>query len=164
MAINKKLIHFQNKTAFTTELNAGNILDTSIVFIKDTKEIWTHGQLYSCSLTEEEVISIIENSDSISSLTNALNNKVDKVDGKSLTSNDFTDTLKTKLDGIEENANNYKLPAATATTLGGVIVDNILNPQSTNPAQTTVIYTAMLSVADSVRDDMNRKLSWAKID
>lgn len=164
MAINKKLIHFQNRTAFTTELNAGNILDTSIVFIKDTKEIWTHGQLYSCSLTEEEVISIIENSDPISNLTNALNNKVDKVDGKSLTSNDFSDTLKTKLDGIEKNANNYKLPAATATTLGGVIVDNILNPQSTNPAQTTVICTAMLSVADSVRDDMNRKLSWAKID
>ena len=57
MAINKKLIHFQTKTAFTTELNAGNILDTSIVFIKDTKEIWTHGQLYSCSLTGlEEVL------------------------------------------------------------------------------------------------------------
>lgn len=164
MAINKKLIHFQNKTAFTTELNAGNILDTSIVFIKDTKEIWTHGQLYSCSLTEEEVISIIENSDSISNLTNALNNKVDKVDGKSLTSNDFTDILKTKLDGIEENANNYKLPIATNTKLGGVIVDSIIDPQSTNPVQGTVIYAAMLSVADSVRDDMNRKLSWAKID
>ena len=164
MAINKKLIHFQNKTAFTTELNAGNILDTSIVFIKDTKEIWTHGQLYSCSLTEEEVISIIENSNSISNLTNALNNKVDKVDGKSLTSNDFTDTLKTKLDGIEENANNYKLPIATSTELGGVIVDNIIDPQSRNPVQGTVIYAAMLSVADSVRDDMKRKLSWAKID
>ena len=49
MAINKKLIHFRTKVAFTTELNAGNIPDTSIVFIKDTKEIWTHGQLYSCS-------------------------------------------------------------------------------------------------------------------
>lgn len=160
MAINKKLIHFQNKTAFTTELNAGNILDTSIVFIKDTKEIWTHGQLYSCSLTEEEVISIIENSDPISNLTNALNNKVDKVDGKSLTSNDFTDALKTKLDGIAENANNYKLPAATATTLGGVIVDEILNPQSPNPVQGAGISAAILSA----RDDMNRKLSWAKID
>lgn len=49
MAINKKLIHFRTKVAFTTELDAGNIPDTSIVFIKDTKEIWTHGQLYSCS-------------------------------------------------------------------------------------------------------------------
>lgn len=155
MAINKKLIHFQNKTAFTTELNAGNILDTSIVFIKDTKEIWTHGQLYSCSLTEEEVISIIENSDSISNLTNALNNKVDKVDGKSLTSNDFTDILKTKLDGITENANNYSLPTASETELGGVMVDSTLSPTSTNPVQNKVVKSAI--------DEIDGKLSWAKI-
>lgn len=156
MAINKKLIHFQNKTAFTTELNAGNILDTSIVFIKDTKEIWTHGQLYSCSFTEEEVISIIENSDSISNLTNALNNKVDKVDGKGLTSNDFTDTLKTKLDGIAENANNYSLPTASETELGGVMVDSALSSTSTNPVQNRAIGSAI--------DEINSKLSWAKID
>lgn len=156
MAINKKLIHFQNKTAFTTELNAGNILDTSIVFIKDTKEIWTHGQLYSCSLTEEEVISIIENSNSISNLTNALNNKVDKVDGKSLTSNDFTDILKTKLDGIAENANNYSLPTASETELGGVMVDSALSSTSTNPVQNRAIGSAI--------DEINSKLSWAKID
>lgn len=155
MAINKKLIHFKTKAAFTTELNAGNILDTSIVFIKDTKEIWTHGQLYSCSLTEEEVISIIENSSSISNLTNALNNKVDKVDGKSLTSNDFTDILKTKLDGIAENANNYSLPTASDTELGGVIVDSILNPMSTNPVQNKVVKSAI--------DEIDGKLSWAKI-
>lgn len=93
MAINKKLIHFKTKAAFTTELNAGNILDTSIVFIKDTKEIWTHGQLYSCSLTEEEVISIIENSSSISNLTSTLNNKVDKVPRKSLVDDTEIDKL-----------------------------------------------------------------------
>ena len=31
--------------------------------------------------------------------------KVDKVDGKVLSSNDFTDLLYAKLDGIEEHAN-----------------------------------------------------------
>ena len=36
--------------------------------------------------------------------------KVDKVDGKSLSANDFTDELKSKLDGIAENANNYTHP------------------------------------------------------
>ena len=46
MAINKKLIHFKNKEKFNTELANNNILDTSICFIQDTKEIWTHGQLY----------------------------------------------------------------------------------------------------------------------
>lgn len=47
MAINKKLIHFKTKKQFLNELAKENIKDTSIVFIKDTQEIWTHGQLYS---------------------------------------------------------------------------------------------------------------------
>lgn len=49
MAINKKLIHFKLKSSFETELANNNLLDTSIVFIQETKEIWTHGQLYKCS-------------------------------------------------------------------------------------------------------------------
>ena len=44
--------------------------------------------------------------------------KVDKVDGKGLTTNDFTTAEKTKLDGLE----NYTLPAASADVLGGVKV------------------------------------------
>lgn len=44
--------------------------------------------------------------------------KVDKVEGKGLSSNDFTDADRTKLSGLE----NYTLPAATASTLGGVKV------------------------------------------
>ena len=55
MAINKKLIHFQTKTNFLNKLEAGEILDTSIVFIRDAKQIWTHGELYSCPYTEEEI-------------------------------------------------------------------------------------------------------------
>lgn len=39
----------------------------------------------------------------------ALDGKVDKVEGKELSSNDFTDVLKTKLEGIEENAQVNKL-------------------------------------------------------
>ena len=46
MAINKKLIHFKSKQKFNEELANGNILDTSIVFIQDSKEIYTHGQYY----------------------------------------------------------------------------------------------------------------------
>lgn len=46
--------------------------------------------------------------------------KVDKVEGKELSSNDFTDAYKTKLDGIAAQANKYVLPAATASALGGV--------------------------------------------
>lgn len=51
-------------------------------------------------------------------VTSSVSDKVDKVEGKTLTSNDFTDTLKDKLDGLE----NYELPKATASTLGGIKV------------------------------------------
>ena len=40
----------------------------------------------------------------IAGLSTTFNTKVDKVEGKTLTSNDFTDELKDKLDGIQENA------------------------------------------------------------
>lgn len=46
MAINKKLIHFKNKENFDNEVANGNILDSSIVFIQDSKEISTHGTVY----------------------------------------------------------------------------------------------------------------------
>lgn len=43
-------------------------------------------------------------------------NKVDKEDGKALSSNDFTDEYKAKLDGIEEGANKYAIPDGGVTT------------------------------------------------
>lgn len=48
--------------------------------------------------------------------------KVDKVEGKELSSNDFTDTYRDKLGGIAQGANKYVLPTATAETIGGVKV------------------------------------------
>lgn len=46
--------------------------------------------------------------------------KVDKVEGKELSSNDFTDAYRDKLGGIAQGANKYVLPTATASALGGV--------------------------------------------
>ncbi len=54
MAINKKLIHFKTRAAFEIQLAENNILDTSIVFIKDSNLIWTHGTYYC--LPNDEVI------------------------------------------------------------------------------------------------------------
>lgn len=45
---------------------------------------------------------------------------VAKESGKGLSTNDFTAAYKEKLDGIAPNANNYTLPTASSTTLGGV--------------------------------------------
>lgn len=48
--------------------------------------------------------------------------KVDKVEGKELSSNDFTDAYRDKLGGIAQGANKYVLPTATAEIIGGVKV------------------------------------------
>lgn len=67
--------------------------------------------------------------------------KVDKVEGKTLSTNDYTNEEKAKLDGVAENANNYTLPAATASVLGGVTVgDNV------------AVSGGMISVADATTD------------
>ena len=79
MAINKKLIHFNNFSTFNSKKLSANVENTqytigiegeiqsgapeilyqSICWIKDTKQQWTHGQIYNCdSLTEEDVKTI----------------------------------------------------------------------------------------------------------
>ena len=62
--------------------------------------------------------------------TAALNNKVDKVSGKGLSTNDFTAAYKTKLDGI-------------ATGATKITVDSTLNSTSTNPVQNKVVNAAL---------------------
>jgi hypothetical protein len=69
---------------------------------------------------------IATHQDEYAALIAAIAGKVDKVEGKELSSNDFTDALLTKLNGIEANANNYTLPAATTSALGGVQVGSNL--------------------------------------
>lgn len=70
----------------------------------------------------------------------ALNNKVDKVSGKGLSTNDFTAAYKTKLDGITAGANKYSLPTATEGALGGVRAKSIGTPISFDAkTQDTVI-------------------------
>lgn len=55
-----------------------------------------------------------------SNITQLQIQKVDNVEGKGLSTNDYTTPEKNKLAAIEAEANKYVLPAATASALGGV--------------------------------------------
>lgn len=68
-------------------------------------------------------------------------NKVDKISGKGLSTNDYTTPEKDKLAAIEAEANKYVLPAATTTTLGGIIVGDRLSIDSTGKLVATYTYT-----------------------
>jgi hypothetical protein len=71
-------------------------LDTSICFIQDANKIWTHGTFYGISDVDLDNIE--------ESIAELVDGKVDKVSGKGLSTNDFTTTLKNKLDGIASGA------------------------------------------------------------
>lgn len=72
----------------------------------------------------------------LSSLSSTVDNKVDKVTGKGLSTEDFTTALKDKLDGIEAQANK-------------TVVDSALSSTSTNPLQNKAINTALSGKAST---------------
>lgn len=75
-----------------------------------------------------------------SNITQLQAQKVDKVEGKGLSTNDYTTPEKNKLAAIEAEANKYILPAATTTTLGGIIVGDRLSIDSTGKLVATYTY------------------------
>lgn len=88
----------------------------------------------------------------------ALDGKVDAVSGKGLSTEDYTTAEKTKLAGIAEGANAYTLPAATTTTLGGVIVGTNLSVDangtiSGNYSAATTSANGLMSSTDKTKLD-----------
>ena len=45
----QKLIFSNTKNTFETKLNQGQVNNTDIAFIKDSKQIWTHDTYFKCS-------------------------------------------------------------------------------------------------------------------
>lgn len=84
--------------------------------------------------------------------------KVDKVAGKGLSTNDYTTAEKNKLSGIEASANNYTLPTASASILGGVkvganltITNGVLSADAQAVDEATTTSSGLMSAADKVK-------------
>ena len=131
MAINKKLIHFKNKEAFDRELQAGNIMDTSICWIPDAKFIYTRGTYWYCSSKSDAEIQQL-----ISDIETQLSNKVDKVEGKGLSTNDFTDDLLNLLKKVSKPLN-YK---GSVPTYNDLLTEGNLEGDVWNVTKTDVNY------------------------
>lgn len=183
MAINKKLIHFNKKATFNSQKLSANDSNTqyqvggtgtvqtgapdinyqSIVYIKDSKEIWTHGQFYGSAasvawsaITGKPSFATVATSGSYNDLSNkptiptslptpnsltftgattgTWNGSAAKTVNIPIYSNASTSSAglmsasdKSKLNGIASGANNYSLPTASASTLGGVKVGSGLS-------------------------------------
>ena len=158
MALNKQFIHFQTKSAFNEQKE--NISDTSIAFIKETGEIYTHDKLYGSisvasstanGLMPKEHYSIIDkesNNQFVTELSNNVSTTADKVYIQ-YKSRYFGDDLKHDnicniLSATSTNAgvmsatdkrkldslSNYTLPTADSSTLGGIKIGSGLNIDS----------------------------------
>lgn len=77
--------------------------------------------------------------------------KVDKITGKGLSSNDYTTPEKNKLASIAENANNYVLPAATTLKVGGVALCANINDNDDTNTSKAVTPKAVVDYVSSVK-------------
>lgn len=103
-------------TSITNINNDINSINTSITGINSSiTDINT-----SLDSIDEDIAAIYSN----------LDTKVDKVPGKSLSTNDYTTTEKNKLADIANNANNYSLPTASSSVKGGIKVGSRLSISS----------------------------------
>ncbi len=97
----------------------------------------------------------------LSTLTATVNGKVDKVEGKGLSKNDYTDVDKAKLDGLMGNAQaNWSQTDSTAadfiknkpTIPTEMTVDSTLDTTSTNPIENGAVATAIDTIEDALDD------------
>ena len=85
----------------------------------------------------------VESQSTVEGALSALStNKVAKEQGKGLSVNDFTNELKSKLDGIEDQANK-------------TIVDDYLSPISENPVENNVVYSAVTDLLTEATETGN---------
>lgn len=118
----------KNTKSIILKFTSGDIVT---IPVSDLSDIYKGGttETTTVTMTDENEIKV-EINEAYKVKKSDVDNKVDKVIGKQLSTNDFTNELKTKLDGISEGANK-------------VIVDSELSSTSENPVQNKVIKSAL---------------------
>lgn len=165
MAINKKLIHFNKKTTFNSQKLSANASNTqyqvggtgtvqtgapdinyqSIVYIKDSKEIWTHGQFYATAVTWSTItgkpsFATVATSGNYNDLSNKPTIPTKLPTPNVLT---FTGAVTGTWDGSAAKTVNipsgssYTLPLASNSTRGGIKLSSSTQGGTPNEITTT---------------------------
>lgn len=130
MAVKARFVHFNTRSGFDSvvpnpELNSanGNEYFNYIVFIKNTKEIYTHGEFYNCSDTGssdiDQIIKEIQNN------INTLESNINTLEADKVDSEDFSNL-------VSEVEENEEVTAKALTELNNVKaskvdVDELIN-------------------------------------
>lgn len=165
MAINKKLIHFNKKATFNSQKLSANDSNTqyqvggtgtvqtgapdinyqSIAYIKDSKEIWTHGQFYATAVTWSTItgkpsFATVATSGSYNDLNNKPTIPTKLPTPNALT---FTGAVTGTWDGSSAKTVNipsgssYTLPLASNNTRGGIKLSSSTQGGTPNGITTT---------------------------
>ena len=129
-------------TALNTEKARIDVILTSASANADTfAEIVT--LINSVDTTNDTAFSgyVTSNNARSTTIETTLGNKVDKVAGKQLSTEDYTTVEKSKLSGIATNANNYILPTASSSVNGGVKVSATTQTVTANAVSATAAKT-----------------------
>lgn len=183
MAINKKLIHFNKKTTFNSQKLSANASNTqyqvggtgtvqtgapdinyqSIVYIKDSKEIWTHGQFYATAVTWSTItgkpsFATVATSGSYNDLSNKPTIPTKLPTPNVLT---FTGAVTGTWDGSAAKTVNipsvssYTLPLASNNTRGGIKLSSSTQGGTPNGITTTPGRTYAVQVNSSEQAVVN---------
>lgn len=183
MAINKKLIHFNKKTTFNSQKLSANASNTqyqvggtgtvqtgapdinyqSIVYIKDSKEIWTHGQFYATPLTWSTItgkpsFAAVATSGSYNDLNDKPTIPTKLPTPNALT---FTGAVTGTWDGSSAKTVNipsgssYTLPLASNSTRGGIKLSSSTQGGTPNGITTTSGRTYAVQVNSSEQAVVN---------
>lgn len=183
MAINKKLIHFNKKTTFNSQKLSANASNTqyqvggtgavqtgapdinyqSIVYIKDSKEIWTHGQFYATAVTWSTItgkpsFATVATSGNYNDLSNKPTIPTKLPTPNVLT---FTGAVTGTWDGSAAKTVNipsgssYTLPLASNSTRGGIKLSSSTQGGTPNGITTTPGRTYAVQVNSSEQAVVN---------
>ena len=101
-----------------------NPIGTDILLIEDSQDSYSKKKVQLDSLPARAINLEYLSSDTSGVINPGSGNSAVIPSGSTTIASLMLPEDKTKLDGIAENANNYTLPEATSSVLGGVIVDN----------------------------------------
>ena len=183
MAINKKLIHFNKKTTFNSQKLSANASNTqyqvggtgtvqtgapdinyqSIVYIKSSKEIWTHGQFYATAATWSTItgkpsFATVATSGNYNDLSNKPTIPTKLPTPNVLT---FTGAVTGTWDGSAAKTVNipsgssYTLPVASNNTRGGIKLSSSTQGGTPNGITTTPGRTYAVQVNSSEQAVVN---------
>ena len=159
---NNKSILDATTASFTTEQQ------TKLAGVAEGANKTVIDSAFSSSSTNPVQNKVVDNA--LKAVTNALNNKVTIEAGKGLSSNDFTDTYKNKIDGIEDGAEvnavdsvNGKTGAVvlSASDVGAVATSDIADNLTTEDA-TKVLSANQGKVLSDANSATNQQLALAK--